>query len=102
VWLEREHQDVTYYKRDEIGVVLSKGLSETYRLKPNKPIEFFAKWLINFSDRQKKDKQNQDRNKAVKDSKDKFKYFKMADEAELKEKQEELEVKNSKITTMFT
>lgn len=55
--LDKEHPDVTYLKKDDIGLVLSKGLSETYKLKPSNPIEFFAKWLLNHSKTQKKAKQ---------------------------------------------
>jgi hypothetical protein len=55
--LEKEHSDITYLKKDEIGLVLSKGLSETYKVKPNNPVEFFAKWLLNHSKTQKHAKQ---------------------------------------------
>lgn len=47
--LNKEHPDITYLKQDEIGLVLSKGLSETYRVQPNHPVEFFAKYLLNYS-----------------------------------------------------
>ena len=47
--LDKEHPDVTYLKKDDIGLVLSKGLSETFKLRPANPIEFFAKWLLNHS-----------------------------------------------------
>ena len=30
-FLEREHPDITYLKQDGIGLILSKGLSETYK-----------------------------------------------------------------------
>lgn len=33
--------------QDDIGVVISKGLSATYESKPKNPIEYFAKWLLN-------------------------------------------------------
>ena len=51
--LDKEHPDITYLKQDDIGLVLSKGLSETYKVKPNNPVEFFAKWLLNYSKTQK-------------------------------------------------
>ena len=47
--LDKEHPDITYLKQDEIGLVLSKGLSETYKVQPKYPVEFFAKWLLNYS-----------------------------------------------------
>lgn len=48
-FLENEHPDVKYLKRDDIGIVLSRALSETYLAQPSKPIEFFAKFLLNHS-----------------------------------------------------
>lgn len=47
--LDKEHPDIAYLKQDEIGLVLSKGLCETYKVKPKNPVEFFAKWLLNHS-----------------------------------------------------
>ena len=52
--LDKEHADITYLKQDEIGLVLSKGLSETYKAKPKNPIDFFAKWLLNHCKTQQK------------------------------------------------
>jgi hypothetical protein len=52
--LDKEHPDITYLKQDEIGLVLSKALAETYKVKPNNPIEFFSKWLVNYSKTTKK------------------------------------------------
>jgi hypothetical protein len=47
--LDKEHPDITYLKQDDIGLVLSKGLAETYRVRPKNPVDFFAKWLLNYS-----------------------------------------------------
>lgn len=52
--LDKEHPDITYLKQDEIGLTLSKALSETYKQKPNNPVEFFAKWLLNHTKVSKK------------------------------------------------
>jgi hypothetical protein len=46
---EQEHPDITYLKKDEIGLVLSKALYETSEARPKNPVEFFAKWLLNHS-----------------------------------------------------
>ena len=54
---EKEHPDITYLKQDDIGLVLSKGLSETYKFKPTNPIDFFARWLLNYSKTQLKTRQ---------------------------------------------
>jgi len=51
--LEKEHPDITYLKQENIGLVLSKALAETYSAQPNQPIDFFAKWLLNYRKTQK-------------------------------------------------
>jgi hypothetical protein len=45
--LGREHPDIKYLRQDKIQNVISKALSETFIEKPNDPIAFFAKYLIN-------------------------------------------------------
>jgi hypothetical protein len=47
--LSKEHPDVTYYKREDISLILSKGLAQTCREKPRNPIEYFATWLQEYS-----------------------------------------------------
>ena len=46
---DNEHPDITYLKKDEIGLVLAKALNETFLVKPKDPVEFFAKLLLNHS-----------------------------------------------------
>jgi hypothetical protein len=55
--LDKEHGDISYLKQDEIGLVLSKALSETYKAQPNDPVDFFAKFLLNHSRTAKKAKE---------------------------------------------
>ena len=43
-----KHPDITYLQKNDIGGVISKGLAETYQAKPQNPVEFFAKWLLNY------------------------------------------------------
>lgn len=45
--LGKEHADISYLKKDKISNVLSKALSETFRLQPNDPVQFFAQFLLN-------------------------------------------------------
>jgi Dpy-30 motif len=52
--LDKEHGDITYLKQDEIGLVLSKALAETYKAQPNDPVDFFAKFLLNHTRTAKK------------------------------------------------
>jgi hypothetical protein len=54
--LDKEHADITYLKQDEIGLVLSKALAETYKVQPNDPVSFFAKFLLNHTRTAKKAK----------------------------------------------
>lgn len=45
----REHPDATYIKRDDIGVVIAKGLAVMYKTQPKNPVDFLAKWLLNYA-----------------------------------------------------
>jgi hypothetical protein len=45
--LGKEHPDITYLMKDKISNVLSKALSQTFRLQPNDPVQFFASYLLN-------------------------------------------------------
>ena len=49
-----QHEDIKYLQRDDIGAVIAKGLSETYQTRPKNPIEFFAKWLLNHRQTERK------------------------------------------------
>lgn len=46
---ETDKIDMAYLKSERIGKVITKGLAELYRVKPQFPIEFFAKWLLNYN-----------------------------------------------------
>jgi len=65
--LSKEHPDVTYYKREDISLILSKGLAQTCREKPRNPIEYFATWLQEYSQVQKAAKEQTDEAKTVGD-----------------------------------
>ena len=45
--------DVSFIKNDKVGKVLCRGLAQTYKNKPKFPVDFFAKWLLNYCDEQK-------------------------------------------------
>ena len=38
-----------YLKSDEVGLVIAKGLAVTFVAKPENPIDYFARWLLNQS-----------------------------------------------------
>ena len=47
--LGRDMPEIAYLKQTNIAQVLSKGLSETFRAKPNDPKTYFAKFLLNYA-----------------------------------------------------
>jgi len=60
-----QHDDIKYLKQDNIGVVISRGLTATYETKPKNPIEFFAKWLLNFRETERSAENRTAQNKTV-------------------------------------
>ena len=50
---KEEHPDATYIKRDDLGQVIAKGMAVLYLTKPSNPIDFLAKWLLNYSNTEK-------------------------------------------------
>ena len=54
--LKKEHHDIAYYKREDICMILSKGLATTCENQPRNPIEYFGKWLMEYSNVQKEAK----------------------------------------------
>lgn len=41
--------DITYLKGTNVKEVLSYGLAQTFRVKPNDPKTYFAKFLLNYA-----------------------------------------------------
>jgi hypothetical protein len=64
---KEEHPDITFLKQDEIGLVISKALQETYKAHPNNPVDFFAKWLLNHSKTAKLARGEKEREQSVKE-----------------------------------
>eukprot|EP00347_Sterkiella_histriomuscorum_P002901 403366357 len=100
-FLEHEHKDVAYLKRPDIGLVLSRALSETYQQQPSKPIEFFAKFLLNHSKTQKKAQAEKEREKQIKELRDRHAYFVMAKKAEIEETLKEDRLKQKKQSDFY-
>ena len=42
------HPDIAFLKQELIGGVIAKGLSATVEAQPKNPIDYFAKWLLNY------------------------------------------------------
>jgi Dpy-30 motif len=54
--------------------VIAKGLAVMYKEKPEKPVDFLAKWLLNYSSVKKKEKLMHGRVDQVTSLKDKYNY----------------------------
>ena len=51
--LGRDMPEIAYLKSTNISQVLSKGLAETFRVKPTDPKTYFAKFLLNYAHEKK-------------------------------------------------
>ena len=47
--LETPHSDVNYLRQENISLVLSKALTETFKAKPLEPRKYFAQYLLNYA-----------------------------------------------------
>lgn len=43
---DEPNETIDYLSTQEIGVVISRGLSETYQRQPKNPVDFLGKWLL--------------------------------------------------------
>jgi len=43
------NKELNYLESDDIGGVISKGLAVLYLEKPKFPVDFLAKWLLNYA-----------------------------------------------------
>lgn len=70
-----EHPDAAYIKRDDLGLVIAKGLAVMYKTQPSNPVDFLAKWLLNYSNIQQTAVAAQnDQKMQVKELKEKHEY----------------------------
>lgn len=49
---QKEHPDIKYIKTPEIGKVIAQGLAAVYLEKPDFPVDYLAKWLLNYCNSQ--------------------------------------------------
>jgi hypothetical protein len=71
----QEHPDASYIKRDDLGLVIAKGLAVMYKTQPSNPVDFLAKWLLNYSSvQQTAVAAQQDQKMQAKELKDKHAY----------------------------
>ena len=52
--LEAPHEDINYLKQQDISLVLSKALTETFKAKPLEPKKYFAQYLLNYAAQKRK------------------------------------------------
>ena len=89
----KQHEDIKYLMRDDIGGVLCKGLAETVDAQPKNPVEFFAKWLLNYKKSEVTFEQEIDQGAQVLKKRREHEAAKRAKEEELVKKEKEAEAK---------
>ena len=47
--LEKPHDDINYLKQEDISLVLSKALNDTFKAQPLEPRKYFAQYLLNYA-----------------------------------------------------
>lgn len=99
--LAREHPDVSYLKQDGIALTLSKCLSQTFAAKPQKPIEFFAKALLGQSNTSRAHRGQRERERLVRELKEKNSYFIKQKLAEQEEDDKKERTKQDKIDLFY-
>lgn len=55
---EKGSDSIEYILNSELSGVLSAGFAELYRVKPDFPVQYLAKWLKRYSSAQKGKEQN--------------------------------------------
>ncbi|TNV82509.1 hypothetical protein FGO68_gene1811 [Halteria grandinella] len=99
--LAREHPDVQYLKQDSIALALSKCLSQTFAAKPQKPIEYFAKTLLSQSHTTHAHHQQKQRERHVRELKERNSYFIKQKLIEQEEHDKEERTKQDKIDEFY-
>jgi len=46
---ENNLTDADYLKSPELGTVVAKGMAVMYAQNPKNPVDFLAKWLLNYA-----------------------------------------------------
>eukprot|EP00117_Sycon_ciliatum_P012722 scpid65277/ scgid13679/ len=47
---DKTSDEMKYLRGQEIGVIISQGLAETYRSQPKNPVDFLGKWLLHHTE----------------------------------------------------
>ena len=70
-----------HWKKEDISLIISKGLAVTVREQPHQPIEFFGRWLQNYSKVQKAARAQEEEREMAQKLRDKNAFFIKADQA---------------------
>ena len=65
--MARKKEYAEYLKSDEIGLVMAKGMAVMYKQNPKNPVDFLAKWLLNYSQVERAAEQRIDAQRIVED-----------------------------------
>lgn len=98
----QEHPDASYIKRDDLGLVIAKGLAVMYKTQPSNPVDFLAKWLLNYSSiQQTAVAAQQDQKMQVKELREKHTYQLDKERKQGEEKQKEATDRQGKTQHFF-
>ena len=67
--MQRQKSDADYLKSDELGLVIAKGMAVMYKTNPKNPVDFLAKWLLNYSQVERAAEQKMEAGRMVEDNK---------------------------------
>ena len=97
-----EHPDASYIKSDDLGLVIAKGMAVMYKAQPSNPVDFLAKWLLNYSNIQRSAVAAQAASKVqVKELRDKHDYQTTQAKKKSDNQQAEKSEKEAKIKTFY-
>jgi Dpy-30 motif len=97
-----EHPDATYIKQDDLGLVIAKGLAVMYKTQPPNPVDFLAKWLLNYSNIQQTAVAKQEDQKVlVKELKEKQVYQTAQEQKKIEHKEKEVAERDAKIQHFY-
>lgn len=97
---EQDQPDAAYIKREEVGVVVAKGLAVMYKVQPKNPVDFLSKWLLNYAQVEKQAMQGDEHQGRVKDLKTKLEYQESVQRTEVEHQRTEQE-KEDQATRAF-
>ena len=94
--MARQKTDSDYLKSEEIGLVIAKGMAVMYKENPKNPVDFLAKWLLNYSQVERAVDQSIEYQRLVEDHKIKNQEKINAEELKKEEERKELALADAK------